>query len=75
MQKLDNVFTLDQNVLIMIFAQSTNATMEFVIFLKRKTVMMEMLALLILAVQLWDANTLLLFALMQILAQLIVVIT
>jgi hypothetical protein len=69
------VFTLDQNVLITIFAQSTNATMEFVIFLKRKTVMMEMLALLILAVQLWDANTLLLFALMQILAQLIVVIT
>jgi hypothetical protein len=59
MQKLINVFTLGQNVLITIFAQSTNAVKESVTILRRKTVMMEMLAPLILAVQLWDASTVL----------------
>jgi hypothetical protein len=57
MQPPTNAFILEQNVLITIFAPSTNVLMEFVTILKRRIVMMEMLVLLTLAVQLLVANT------------------
>jgi hypothetical protein len=57
MQKPTNAFTLVLNVLITIFAPSTNAKMEFVTILKRRIVMMEMHVPSILAVQLLVANT------------------
>jgi len=68
MQRPTNASTLELNVLIKISALSTNAKMEFAITLKRKTVMTTMHVPLILAAQLSDANTPLLFALITMLA-------
>jgi hypothetical protein len=70
MQKPINASTLVLNVLITIFAPLTSAKMEFAITLKRKTVTIAMHVLLILATQLLDANTPLLFALITMLAPL-----
>jgi hypothetical protein len=65
-----NVFMKELNVLIMMYAQSTNATMEFVIILKRRIAMITTHALLTLVTHNWDANMHQFHAMITTLAQL-----